>query len=104
MYDFTCRKRYPYTTWQVGDQVELDGMKSLKRDEPCDSYGYVRMKQRLSQNAVVPVNTQMSQNQVQAIGNSMMSRAEQSGGQYEVEFMAREEYRDNGSVSARQMG
>jgi len=45
----------------------------------------------------------MTANQVQEIGVSMINRAEQSGGKYEVEFMAREEYRNNGNVSARQM-
>jgi hypothetical protein len=46
----------------------------------------------------------MTTSQFQALGNQMMDRAEQSGGRMEARWIAREEYRTDGSVSAREFG
>jgi len=107
----------PFNTWQVGDRIEVDvdnyynrimyNSRELGENILRGSgEGVVRKVSSAvvpaSSSEVVAINSQMSSNQFQEIGNNMINRAEQSGGQYEVEFTAREEYRDNGSVSARQ--
>lgn len=107
-----CVKCYPFDTYQTGDRIEVNLDETINRlsCNDMESTSIVRkasssavVSRSTSSEVVVPVNQQMTANQVQAIGNNMINRAEQSGGKYEVEFTAREEYRDNGNVSARQM-
>jgi len=59
-----------------------------------------RMKEKVSTAVVFG----SSSGQLQERGNQMRQWVEQSGGEYETAFIAREEYRDNGNVGAREIG
>lgn len=89
----------------MGDYIEIDWYecREIYSGRLIDNENIIR---KVSSSAIVPSNSsqQMTTSQFQEIGNQMMERAERSGGQMEARWIAREEYRTDGSVSAREFG
>jgi len=98
----SCANDYPINTCQIGDYLEIDMDKIEKSEAILDT----SVARKFGSTAVVSSNSsqQLTTNQFQAMGNQMMDRAERSNGQMEARLIAREEYRRDGSISAREFG
>lgn len=96
---------YPFNTYQEGDYIEIDFDKTgcKERGHIFDDSSIVR-KFGSSELVYSGSSRQLSASQFQDIGNEMMNRAQQSGGRMEARFIARQEYRTDGSISAQEMG
>lgn len=99
-----CSNCFPFNEYQEGDYIEIDADKVYK----CGigtTFSDTSVIRKFSSSSVISGSSQqLTTSQFQAIGNEMMNRAQQSGGQMETAWIAREEYRTDGSVSAREMG
>jgi len=104
--DIFCANCYPFNTCKVGDylEIDLDKIGNYKNAHEFDDTSVVR---KFGSSAVVPSssssNQQLTTNQIQERDERMRRWVEESGGAYEVDFIARQEYRDDGKISAHEM-
>jgi hypothetical protein len=101
----TCANTYPFNTWREGDYIEIDNDKTQYKSE-YDVFNDTNIVRKVSSSAVVSSsssNQQITSNQIQERDERMRRWVEESGGEYEVDFIARQEQREDGSVSAREL-
>jgi len=100
-----CADVAPFTDFEEGDYLEIDLDKTAmkRRIDIFDDFSIVR-KISSSTNVISSRGSsqQLTIKQFQELGDQVMNRAEQSGGQMEAEFIARQEYRTDGTISAQQ--
>jgi len=97
---------YPFNICEVGDYLEIDVDKARASHKTADRLKDTSMVRKFGSSAVVPSsssNQQITSNQIQERDERMRRWVEESGGEYEVDFIARQEYRDNGKISANEL-
>jgi len=109
----SCVDVAPFKDFEIGDYLEIDLDKTAIK-QWTDVFNDVSIVRKVSSDEIVRRNNNNNNNnntsvitsmrQFRELGDQVMNRAEQSGGQMEAEFIARQEYRTDGTISAQQLG